>query len=73
MTIRFTRGPLGTLERPTDVRFADETVTAGDVGELVDTAELEPGTVPEGWGLARVEVDGNTRYVPVHPAHYEEA
>lgn len=65
-TVRFTAGSLGLISPEDPYKFARETASAGEEGELVEPADY-PVSVPEGWVLVKV----GDLYAPVHPSMIE--
>lgn len=66
-TVRFTTGPLGLVENEDQIGFVDETVKAGDVGEVIG-----PHPRIDGWLLVRVDVAGRSLLCPVPAAWIED-
>lgn len=69
--VRFTTGDLGLIETPSDNRFQEEMISAGDVGVYVGK-HPSPALAAEDWHLVKVEVGGRTLYAPVHRGHITE-
>jgi hypothetical protein len=63
--VRFTTGPLGLIKHPTQSKFEDESVNAGDEGSYIGP---HPRFDEEGWHLVAV---GDKLLCPCHHSQFE--